>query len=413
VSGNDLLQYWEEDSDTDVVLLHLETIGNARKFARLVHRVSRTKPVLMVRMGGAQQRHPLGHAVTPTSLPQRAVDQILADCGLVVVQDVDQMIGVSRALLSQPLPLSDRVAVIGNSDALAALAENALIARGLTPFQPVETFARAADPDAYRAAVYDASHQPGVGAVLVIHVPPIEQESDATLRERLRSCAGCGSEQHAPVVAVMAPGPPGDVPTFVDVEEAAEALAVVRDVARWRDADAQRSAALDPTWEAEPVPTPAGPVVDGDAAAELLCRTGGCGIVVDSDAAGDTGCRIDLVDDPLYGMVVSVGLDDRAADLLGDRSYRLAPVSRATALHMLTSLATAPLLTPDGGDTAALHRLATAVSDLSHLHQRAPGVRGALLRQARVNEDGDVAAGVITVMVGDPVSTSAPTARRL
>ncbi len=244
-------------------------------------------------------------------------------------------------------------------------------------------------------------------------MPPIEQESDATLRERLRSCAGCGSEQHAPVVAVMAPGPPGDVPTFTDVEEAAEALAMVWGIAQWRDADAQRSAALDPVWDAEPVPTPPGPMVDGDAAAELLCHTGGCGIVVDTDAAGDTGCRIDLIDDPLYGMVVSVGLDDRAAELLGDRSYRLAPVSRATALHMLTSLATAPLLTPEGDDEATLRRLATAVSDLSHLHLRAPGVRGALLRQARVNEDGDVAAGEISIDVGDPVNSSAPTARRL
>ena len=413
VSGNDLLQYWEEDPETDVVLLHLETIGNARKFARLVHRVSRAKPVLMVRMGGAQQRHPLGHAVTPTSLPQRAVDQILADCGLVVVEDVDQMIGVSRVLLAQPLPLSARVAVIGNSDALAALAENALIARGLVPVQPVDTFARAADPDAYRAAVFDASHDPGIGAVLVIHVPPIEQDSDAALRERLRSCAGCGAEQHAPVVAVMAPGPTGDVPTFVDVEEAAEALALVWGIARWRDDDARRSAVVEQDWDAPPVDTPAGPTLDGDAAAELLCRTGGCGIVVDADAAGDTGCRIELRDDPLYGPVVSVGLDDRAAELLGDRSYRLAPVSRAAALDMLTSLATATLLAPDGPEGETLERLATAVSDVSHLHLRAPGVRAALLRQARVKEDGDVAAGEITVQVGDPVGSATPTARRL
>ena len=41
VSGNDLLQYWEEDPDTDVILLYLESFGNPRKFARLARRVSR------------------------------------------------------------------------------------------------------------------------------------------------------------------------------------------------------------------------------------------------------------------------------------------------------------------------------------------------------------------------------------
>jgi succinyl-CoA synthetase alpha subunit/RimJ/RimL family protein N-acetyltransferase len=43
VSGNDLLQYWEEDPATDVILLYLESVGNPRKFTRLSRRVARTK----------------------------------------------------------------------------------------------------------------------------------------------------------------------------------------------------------------------------------------------------------------------------------------------------------------------------------------------------------------------------------
>ena len=48
VSGNDLLQYWQDDPGTDVVLLYLETFGNPRKFARLARRMSRVKPVVAV-----------------------------------------------------------------------------------------------------------------------------------------------------------------------------------------------------------------------------------------------------------------------------------------------------------------------------------------------------------------------------
>ena len=35
ISGNDLLQYWESDPRTDVILLYLESFGNPRKFAGL------------------------------------------------------------------------------------------------------------------------------------------------------------------------------------------------------------------------------------------------------------------------------------------------------------------------------------------------------------------------------------------
>ncbi len=40
VSGNDLLQYWEQDDNTDVILMYLESFGNPRKFARIARRVA-------------------------------------------------------------------------------------------------------------------------------------------------------------------------------------------------------------------------------------------------------------------------------------------------------------------------------------------------------------------------------------
>src|SRR5262249_31241979 len=51
VSGNDLLQYWESDEATDVILLYLESFGNPRRFARIARRVSRAKPIVAVKSG--------------------------------------------------------------------------------------------------------------------------------------------------------------------------------------------------------------------------------------------------------------------------------------------------------------------------------------------------------------------------
>ena len=67
VSGNDLLQYWEEDDATEVVLLYLESIGNPRKFSRIARRVSLRKPIIAVRSGPHDAGRPDG--------PHRAPDR--------------------------------------------------------------------------------------------------------------------------------------------------------------------------------------------------------------------------------------------------------------------------------------------------------------------------------------------------
>lgn len=51
LSGNDLLQYWDQDEATEVVLLYLESFGNARKFWRIARRVARSKPIVAVKSG--------------------------------------------------------------------------------------------------------------------------------------------------------------------------------------------------------------------------------------------------------------------------------------------------------------------------------------------------------------------------
>ncbi|MEJ7755622.1 MAG: hypothetical protein WKF83_04100 [Nocardioidaceae bacterium] len=81
VSGNDLLQYWEEDDATEVVLLYLESIGNPRKFSRIARRVGRRKPIVAVKSGRSTQGVPVGHAVRRTTAPQAAVDAMFRQAG--------------------------------------------------------------------------------------------------------------------------------------------------------------------------------------------------------------------------------------------------------------------------------------------------------------------------------------------
>jgi hypothetical protein len=251
--------------------------------------------------------------------------------------------------------------------------------------------------------------------VLVIHVPPIERPSDHEIRAALRSCTECGHDPHAPVVAVL-PGPvgpssPADVPVFADVEEAVHALADAYGITRWRTEAAERMATHEEPWLREEVDVAGmGPRVEAGAAAAVLTAAGNCGVVVDPDVVGARGCVIRLVDDPLFGMVVTVGVDDAVAELLSDQSARLAPVTRAVARDMITRLGALPALRLAGEGELAL--LAQAVSDTSHLHLRAPGVRGAVLRHVTVTEGGDVAVGDARLTISESAA-EAPTARRL
>ena len=97
VSGNDVLQYWEEDDATEVVLLYLESIGNPRKFSRIARRVSLRKPIIAVRSGRTTQGVPMGQIVRQIAAPQRAVDAMFKQAGVIQVDTLDEMFDVAAA----------------------------------------------------------------------------------------------------------------------------------------------------------------------------------------------------------------------------------------------------------------------------------------------------------------------------
>ena len=104
VSGNDLIQYWEDDEATDVLLLYLESIGNPRKFSRIARRTSRTKPIVAVKSGRSSQGIPLGHRVRSTTLPPSAVDEMFRQSGVIQVDTLGELFDVAMVLTYQPPP---------------------------------------------------------------------------------------------------------------------------------------------------------------------------------------------------------------------------------------------------------------------------------------------------------------------
>jgi acyl-CoA synthetase (NDP forming)/RimJ/RimL family protein N-acetyltransferase len=263
VSGNDLLQYWESDPATTAVLLHLESLGNPRKFTRLARRLSRTKPIVAVKTGRTTQGVPLGHAARALTLPDHAVSALFAQAGLIRVEDLSELFDVAQLLAYQPLPAGDRVTIIDNSDSLRLLAEDTAVALGLTPLPAVD-LGPAADADAFGDALAAALADESCDAVVLLYTPPVfgkEARSrlgaggaggagvggDAAVAEKIVRLAGGGRK---PVLTTFlgrtglirelrVPGPggdaaPGSVPSYPDPEDAVRALAYVTRYAEWR-----------------------------------------------------------------------------------------------------------------------------------------------------------------------------------
>ncbi|MGW2212448.1 bifunctional acetate--CoA ligase family protein/GNAT family N-acetyltransferase [Streptomyces sp. NPDC001781] len=187
VSGNDLLQYWFDDPDTDVVLMYLESIGNPRKFTRLARRTAAAKPLVVVQGAGSA---PQGHAVQATRLPHATVSALLRQAGVIRVDTITELVDAGLLLARQPLPAGPRVTILGNSESLGVLTYDRCLAEGLRPSRPLDLTTGATAADFHRALAH-ALADDTCDAVVVTAIPAIGEGSpdDAELAEALRSAA--------------------------------------------------------------------------------------------------------------------------------------------------------------------------------------------------------------------------------
>ncbi|MFI8486746.1 bifunctional acetate--CoA ligase family protein/GNAT family N-acetyltransferase [Streptomyces rubrogriseus] len=190
VSGNDVLQYWYDDPETDVALMYLESIGNPRKFTRLARRTAAAKPLVVVqgaRHGGVA---PQGHAVRATRLPHATVSALLRQAGVIRVDTITDLVDAGLLLARQPLPAGPRVAILGNSESLGLLTYDACLSEGLRPQPPLD-LTTAASADDFHAALARALADDTCDAVVVTAIPTLGEGAagDAALAEALRSAA--------------------------------------------------------------------------------------------------------------------------------------------------------------------------------------------------------------------------------
>ena len=451
ISSNDLLEYWENDPNTDVVLLYLESFGNPRKFARLARRVARTKPVVAMKAGrtATGARAASSHTAALAG-SEAAVDALFHQAGVLRVDTLEELLDVTSLLATQPLPRGRRVAVVTNAGGLGILCADACESAGLTlpplaestvaelrALLPAE--ASVANPvDMLGSAVGSNYEQtlpvllrdPGIDAVIALFVPPVVAGADEVAAAITRAVDEAGVSDKPVLASVISSGGIPDpllsasVTAFAFPEAAARALGRAADRAEWLrrpqgaypelegiDVGAARALVeragerwLEPVenralLQAYGIPIVAERTADVvedavQAATELgfpvvlktalagVHKTERDGVALDlrdeesvREAAerigppfllqplvrGGVELLVGAVEDPVFGPLVALGPGGTLAELIGDASFRLAPLTDADAEELVREGKVGRLL---GGFRGASAADAGAVAEL-------------------------------------------------
>jgi acyl-CoA synthetase (NDP forming) len=445
VSGNDLLQFWEDDEATKVIAIYTESLGNPRKYARIARRVSLSKPIVSVRTGEA--------------LAEDGADALYAHTGVIEVPTVTSLLDTARTLSTQPLMAGRRVGVVSNSRSPTVLATASLAAAGIEVVDPPHTLTWRSTADDYGRAVSAAIADDGIDAIMVIHAPPL-LEAIGEPTEAIETAAA-GSTK--PIVAVMLGAGNGplrrdsDIPSFRFPEQAAAVLGRIADYSEWRreallhagEADAvagpidiSAAAALIADHAADDDPSPEvvasllecygvamaqGRLVAAEDAATTateigfpvavkaahrgIGRTAVAGVALDLPNTADVEAAIAIMrqhlgdgaarvivqrmappgvdirvrvrDDPRVGPVVSVGFGGIQAEAIADEQSRLAPVSPSAALAMIAATRAATALAGE-----ATERLVDVVVRIAQLASDHPEIAELDVNPVIVSDEG-------------------------
>ena len=266
VSLNDLLQYWENDPATGVILLYAESFGNPRKFARIAKRVARQKPIIALKAGRTSSgRRAAGSHTAALAADNVAVDALFRQTGIVRADNLEELFALALGFSEQPLPRGRRVGILTNAGGPGILCADACEAGGLTvpPLSretqsrlrsflpaaaalqnPVDLIA-SASPEQYREAVHTLLASPELDALIILYIAVTATDTEP-IAEGIRKGILQARTQHAdgkPVSIVWMAEADRDrrfvllnetIPTFALPELPARVLSRAADYVEWR-----------------------------------------------------------------------------------------------------------------------------------------------------------------------------------
>ncbi|HIE38476.1 MAG TPA: CoA-binding protein [Anaerolineales bacterium] len=201
VNEVDLLEAWEDDPGSRVILIYVEGLPDGQRFMEVARRVTRKKPVVAVKSGvtRAGSRAVSSHTGSLAG-SEVAYQAAFRQAGVVRAESMEHLFDYARAFAYQPLPAGNRVAIVTNAGGPGILATDALERAGLElarlRLQTIEALtadlpdaASAANPvdvlgdalaDRYEHGLRLVLADPGVDAAIVIVTPQAMTQIEET-----------------------------------------------------------------------------------------------------------------------------------------------------------------------------------------------------------------------------------------
>ncbi len=282
VSAEDLLEYWENDPGTRVILLYLETIRDPRRFLETAKRITRSKAIVAVKSGhSVAGAHAAGSHTGALATKDALVDALFSQAGVVRASTLEELFDAATFLTTQQGRVGKRIAIVTNAGGPGILTADACEARGLIvpAFEdatvkaiegavpgvagnnPLDLLA-GATARAFDTVLSLVLGDPGIDAVVVECVPT----TNTDVREVAVAVAAARRPAHKPIVAcVMGKRHVDDaratlskarVPTYALPESVAAALRAGVEqtaAASSRDAENRADKLVPPGWRCPPL----------------------------------------------------------------------------------------------------------------------------------------------------------------
>ncbi|MFQ6007380.1 MAG: acetate--CoA ligase family protein [Candidatus Zixiibacteriota bacterium] len=220
VSMNEIIDYFGQDDDTKVIMVHIETLKDPAGFLEVASRVTRKKPILALKTGKTSEGVKAVASHTGSLIEQDTLaDAIFRKSGVLRFPSQQEMIEAAIVFSTQPIPKSDKVVIVTNTGGPAIIAVDECISAGLKLAElspqtskalgellfseaivsnPVDVIATAGAKE-YGGTVETLLKDPNIDSLLLNFVTPPFVDCEAVARK----LAEIGASAQKPIICII------------------------------------------------------------------------------------------------------------------------------------------------------------------------------------------------------------------
>jgi acetyltransferase len=131
IGFHDLIDYFGQDPETESIIIYMESLTDARKFLSAARAFSRSKPIILLKVGKSKEGAKAAMSHTGSLTGNDAIfNAAFERAGIIRVDTIEELFNAANALSMQKRPDGCRLAVVTNAGGPGVIVTDALIEEG-------------------------------------------------------------------------------------------------------------------------------------------------------------------------------------------------------------------------------------------------------------------------------------------